>query len=246
MSVQALLTTLLLPPLGLLLAAVLLALWASRGRRGAALVAALLVLAAMALSTPFAAGMLRVSLERVLPPPPPEEPEAIVVLSADVAHARSGLEVGPLTLERMRAGAELHRRTGLPLLVTGGVFIAGDGKPVPIARLMARSYAEEFGIAVRWIEPEARDTAENARFSAALLRADGIGRAFVVSHSWHLPRALAAFVREGFPAAPAPVRLGPVPDGRVSDWIPRPDHAFQSWLCLREWAGIVVYRLRDG
>jgi hypothetical protein len=32
----------------------------------------------------------------------------------------------------------------------------------------------------------------------------------------------------------------------VRDFIPRPDHFFTSWLMLREWAGRLVYRLRDG
>ena len=143
----------------------------------------------------------------------------------------------------MRTAVELQRRTGLPLLVTGGVF---RGAPRSIAEVMAESLAGDFAVPVRWIEPKARDTAENARFAAAMLREDGIGAAYVVTHAWHMPRTLEAFAREGFTALPAPVAPGPVPDGRLSDWVPRPDHWYESWLFLREWAGILVYRLRDG
>lgn len=240
MSLQALATTLLLPPIGLLLAALVLLAWRGRGAR---LLAALLLLTTLALATPFAAGTLRLSLERLLTEAAAEA-GAIVVLSGDIAHTRDGIELGPLTLERMRAGAALHRRTGLPLLVTGGVLSRRHG--VAVAELMRAAYAEEFGIAVRWVEPRARDTRDNAELSGALLREAGIGRVFVVSHAWHLPRALAAFDRAGLVAVPAPVRLGPVPDGGFSDWVPGPRALLESWYCLREWAGILVYRLRDG
>ncbi len=241
MSLQALATTLLLPPIGLLLGA--LVLLVCRGR-GARVLPALLLLAALGVSTPYAAGMLRLSLERAVPDTPPGAVGAIVVLSGDIAHAREGIEPGSLTLERMRKGAELHRATGLPILVTGGVI--SRRSDVPVAELVRRAYGTDFGVAVRWVEPMARDTRDNAERSARLLREAGISRVFVVSHAWHLPRALAAFERAGIAPVPAPVRLSPVPDGSFSDWIPSPRAALDSWYFLREWAGIAVYRLRDG
>jgi uncharacterized SAM-binding protein YcdF (DUF218 family) len=241
MSLQALATTLLLPPVGLLLGALVLLAWRGRIAR---LLTALLLLAALGVSTPYAAGTLRLSLERLLPEATVDGAGAIVVLSGDIAHTRDGIELGPLTLERMRTGAELHRRTRLPLLVTGGTL--SRRHTVPVAELMRAAYADEFGIAVRWVEPEARDTRDNAELSAALLRAAGINRAYVVTHGWHLPRALASFARTGLAPVPAPVRLGPVPDGSPADWVPSPRAALESWYFLREWAGILVYRLRDG
>jgi uncharacterized SAM-binding protein YcdF (DUF218 family) len=100
---------------------------------------------------------------------------------------------------------------------------------------------------VRWVEPRAADTRQNALFSAALLRRQGIGAAHLVSHAWHLPRAQGAFARAGFPVHAAPVRRGGLPDATATgNWVPRPDHLAQSWYALREWAGLVVYRLRDG
>lgn len=240
MSVQTLLS-LLLPPIGLLFAALVLLAW--RGRLTRAL-AGLLLLANLALATPFAAGTLRLSLERMLPDTVADAAEAIVVLSGDIAHTRDAINLGPLTLERMRVGAALHRRTGLPLLVTGGPL--SRRHVVPVAELMRTAYAEEFGIAVRWVEREARDTRDNAELSASLLREAGISRVYVVTHGWHLPRALAAFARTGLSPVPAPVRLGPVPDGSFADWVPNPRAALESWYFLREWTGILVYRLRDG
>jgi uncharacterized SAM-binding protein YcdF (DUF218 family) len=241
MSLQALATTLLLPPIGLLVGALALLVWRGRGAR---ILAALLLVTALAVSTPYAAGTLRLSLERMLPDTPADAAEAIVVLSGDIAHTREGIELGPLTLERMRKGAALHRATGLPILVTGGVVSRRSS--VPVAELMRAVYAEEFGITVRWVEPAARDTRDNAEHSTAVLRQAGVDRVFVVSHAWHLPRALAAFERAGLSSVPAPVRLGPAPDGSLGDWVPSPRAALDSWYFLREWTGILVYRLRDG
>ncbi|MDR7510954.1 MAG: YdcF family protein [Armatimonadota bacterium] len=233
--------SLLLPPIGPMLAALVLLVW--RGRLTRAL-AGLLLLANLAFATPFAAGTLRLSLERMLPDTVADAAEAIVVLSGDIAHTRDAMDLGPLTLERMRVGATLHRATGLPILVTGGVVSRRSS--VPIAELMRAAYTTDFGLAVRWVEPMARDTRENAERSAILLRAAGIERVFVVSHAWHLPRALAAFERAGLAPMPAPVRLSPAPDGSFADWVPNPRAALDSWYFLREWAGILVYRLRDG
>jgi uncharacterized SAM-binding protein YcdF (DUF218 family) len=240
-SIQWLATTLLLPPIGLLLAALAFLAWRGRTVR---LVVALLLLATLAISTPHAAGTLRSSLERSVPDTLPGAVGAIVVLSGDIVHTRDGSELGPLTLERMRKGAELHRATGLPILVTGGVI--SRRSDVPVAELMRRAYGADFGVPVRWVEPMARDTRDNAERSAGLLREAGISRVFVVSHAWHLPRALAAFERAGIAPVPAPVRLGPAPDSSFSDWVPSPHAALDSWYFLREWAGILVYRLRDG
>jgi uncharacterized SAM-binding protein YcdF (DUF218 family) len=246
LSAQAVLTNLLLPPLGLMLAILVAGFLAWRGRRWAGAAAVAGALGVLLLSTPFAAGWLTASLEDRLRDAAlsgQEEPRAIVILGGEMAHGDAGPEVGPLTLERLRAGAALHRRTGLPVLVTGGPL---SGSAPPIAALMAASLETDFGIRPRWVEARARDTRDNAAFSAAMLRAEGVGSALVVSHAWHLPRALAAFGRQGFPVRAAPVRLDPWPSGGRSDWVPRPDHLAQSWFALREWVGLLVYRLRDG
>lgn len=243
MCAQAVLTALLLPPLGLVLAGLALALLGARGRRGAAAMAAGALGLLLVLATPYAAGQLRRSLE---PPAPAAAilPGAIIVLGGDGVLNRGRLEIGPLTLERVRAGARFARAHGLPILVTGGPV--SPRLATPLAEPMAQSLREDFGLAATWIEPTARDTAGNAQASAALLRADGIEAAYLVTHAWHLPRALEAFARTGFAVIPAPVRLEKPPAGIVSDWVPSPRAALDSWYFLREWAGLLVYRLRDG
>lgn len=243
MSAQGALTVLVLPPLGLVLAALALALLGARGRRGAAAMAAGALGLLLVLATPYVAGQLRRSLEPS-GPAVTAPPGAIIVLGGDGVLDRGRLEIGALTLERVRAAARLARSHGLPVLVTAGPV--SPRVATPLAEAMAQSLREDFGLAVPWIETTARDTAENARASAALLRAGGIEAAYLVTHAWHLPRALEAFARTGFAVIPAPVRLEDPPAGILSDWVPNPRAALDSWYFLREWAGILVYRLRDG
>ncbi|WP_137180304.1 YdcF family protein [Roseomonas sp. AR75] len=246
MPIQGTLTSLFLPPLALVLLVLVAGLLAWRGRRLAGAVAALAAILLLLLATPFAAGALTYALEREArfeAPPGAPPPGAIIVLGGEMASGSVVPEIGPLTLERLRAAAALHRSTGLPLLVTAGPV--SRGAP-PLAELMAKSLKEDFRVPVRWVEAVARDTRDNAALSVAKLRADGVEAALLVSHGWHLARAEAAFARLGFPVTGAPVHRRRMPEGIATDWIPRPDHLAQSWYALREWAGMIVYRLRDG
>ena len=246
--IQQVLTALVLPPLLLVLAALLFGTLAWRGWRPGGLWAAMAAAGVMLLATPATSGRLMASLEREVPVAAPRQaadgtqPGAIVVLGAEMASGAGQPDIGPMTLERLRAGAALHRRTGLPVLVTGGSL--ADGAP-PIARMMARSLQDDFATPVQWVEAEAPDTRGNAVLSAAMLHQAGIGTAYVVTHAWHLPRALAAFQRAGLEPVPAPVRPARSTDPQWSDLLPRPDHLADSWFALREWAGRLVYAIRD-
>lgn len=241
MMLRAALPALLLPPLLfvlLVLAGALLVRW---HRRAGALLAGAGAILLLALATPMAAGLLRASLERdIAAAPPGIVPEAIIVLGGDVVRGAAGPEVGPLTLERLRAAAALHRRTGLPVLVSGGPLEPGEET---LARLMARSLAEDFAVPVRWVEQASRTTGENALLSAAMLSMAGIGAAQLVTHAWHLPRAQEEFAHAGFAVVPAPVRIDRVPEARLAAFLPRADRLGESWWSIREWAGRLVRRL---
>lgn len=243
MSLQGILTSLALPPLLLVVLLLAPGLWLTRRHPLAAAAIVLPAVGLLLLAMPMVEGMLRASLERDAAwAPPAEPPGAIIVLGGEIVRGADGAEIGPLTLERLRAAAALHRRTKLPLLVTGGILAPGSP---PVAVLMARSLEADFNVPVRWVEDWAADTRGNAMLSAALLRKDGVGAAYLVSHAWHLPRAHHAFIRAGFVVHAAPVRISRAGSAQVADWIPRPDHIADSWYMIREWVGRAVYALRD-
>jgi uncharacterized SAM-binding protein YcdF (DUF218 family) len=244
LSIKTLAEVALLPP-GSLLLLLLAGLLIGRHRRGLGRVlVGFALLAFYLLATPLVAAALLAGLE---PPAPLDETtareaQAIVVLAADLA-ARTpeyrGPTIGALTVERMRYGARLQRLTGLPLLVTGGVLFRNTP---PLAAVMAESFAEDFGVKVRWVEPTARTTEENAAFSAALLRQDGISRVLLVTHAWHMPRAALAFAAAGLEVIPAPTMFVR-PATQLRGLLPSATALRNSYFALHEWLGLAWYRL---
>jgi uncharacterized SAM-binding protein YcdF (DUF218 family) len=247
---------LILPPASLFVViAIGLALWRRRPR--AARILAGGGLAALAvLSTPAGARLFVAPLERLTAPlqaPERAGAQAIVVLAAGrVRHApeydnRDNPDY--VTLARLRYAAHLQRRTGLPVLVSGGNGSSGvdpdpDDRAWTKADAMAAALREDFGVPVQWVEGRSRDTAENAAFSAAMLRADGIKRILLVTDALHMPRARAAFERAGFDVVSAPTLFfsrQPLP---LHSWVPSPEGMRRSWYALYELIGIAWYRLR--
>lgn len=228
-----------LPPASLgLLALLALLLLPRRGR----VVALVLLTPLVALSLPVVADTLLASLDVPEGTSTAPAPQAIVILSADVERAADApADIGAMTLERERAGAILAKRTGLPVLVTGGLITA----PPPLGEMMAASMPADFGVPVRWVEAKSDTTWENARLSVPMLKADGVSRAYLVTHAWHMRRSILAFERAGLDVVPAPVRRDPGPRWNFSDWVPRTSAWMHSYLALHEWAGFVQYRLRS-
>ena len=248
MSLGAFATAVVVPPLNLLpLGLAGLALWWRWPRFGRLLVAVSL-LGLLVFSLPVTSRSLIASLEWSLPSAPPDQPPAaIVILGGDAGYGTdAGLEpgtgIGPLTLERMRAGALMQRRTGLPVLVTGGALEPGVE---PIATQMARSLHDEFGVTVRWVEPASDDTWQNAQFSAAMLHAAGIGSVYLVTHAWHIRRAAMAFARFGIATTPAPLRFDRAPRFTFDEFMPHATAVLNSYFALHEWIGCVYYALRS-
>jgi len=248
-AVTRALETLAYPPAGpLLIAAAGALLWRRWPRTGGG-VFALAWLYLYVASIPLTAAVLAERLER-FPPLQPREvvargAEAIVVLGGDLylnAVEYQGSTVGPAAMMRLRYGASLHRKTGLPLAVT-------SGDPLEIGviggELMARVLRRELDTPVRWVEKRSRNTFENARFTAGMLRADGIERVALVSHAWHLPRARAAFERHGMEVVPAPTafyRRGPLQRGAFA-FLPDDDALSRNTWYVHELIGRLWYAL---
>jgi len=235
-------TALLLPPASLAIAATL-ALMLLRGRLGRRL-ALLCLIGLLLLSLPVVSKPLLASLD--VPPASPDgpPPQAIVVLGGDIDRVSDppGAVLGSLSLERVRAGAALQRRSGLPVLVSGGIV---DDLPVTIGVLMAESMTGDFGVPVRWTEAASPTTWENAEYSATMLRADGVSRVYLVTHAWHMRRSLLAFQRAGIDAVPAPVRSDPWPQLRPGEFLPRPSAWVNSFFAMHEWVGLAYYSIRS-
>lgn len=246
---KKILAALILPPAGPVLLA-LFGLWLARScksRRwqyGGAALAALSLLSLLLLSLPVVGNALMAPLESHPPISPAQlhRVQAIVILAGGTYFAApeyGGDTVGLATLERLRYGARLARETRLPLLVTGGAPTGGR----PEGELMREVLENDFGVKVRWAETAARDTAENASLSAAILQASGVTRIALVSHGWHLTRAIALFEKQGLEVTAAPMAFSTGSPSRVAGFLP--GSLGTSREALHEYLGQLYNRLKD-
>jgi uncharacterized SAM-binding protein YcdF (DUF218 family) len=180
--------------------------------------------------------------------------QAIVVLAAgrlSRAGEYDGRDIPDHTaLARLRYGAHLQRRTGLPLLVTGGNGGSG-ADPTTIdmrytkADAMARALREDFGVPVKWIERRSRDTGENAIYSNVMLRQAGVKRILLVTDAMHMHRARGVFEREGLEVVDAPTMFVYNPSYDLGAWLPSAEGMRRSWYATYELLGLAWYHIRD-
>lgn len=196
----------------------------------------------MALSIPWVAGGLTLAVGGVSRPVTPEElgqAQAIVVMGGGLRPAalEYGTDApGTLTLERVRYAAFLARTSKVPLLVTGGPTANTRSE----ADVMASILEREYSVSVRWREGRARNTRENALFSAEILKDAGVTRVAVVSHAVDTRRVLREFRAVGLDPIAAPTDI-PGSDVILPwDFIPNMGAFAASHLALYELLGNIA------
>jgi len=248
--------TLVLPPASffvLLLLGLLLGRW--RRHLGRAYLWCLLAVGYSS-TTPFVAGELMAPLQpyaAVDPWNPDAEVEAIVILGAGIYAAapeysssgagdEPGVTAGPLTLQRLQYGAFLAKTTGRPVLVAGGP--SGTAPALAVAEVMSGTLQHDFGLEPLWIENESRSTLANAQLSARQLRTAGVHKFYLVTHAWHMPRAMAAYEGLGVQPVPAPTRFVSRSEPVWRDFLPSAIAFCTTYYAIHEWLGLMWYRLR--
>jgi uncharacterized SAM-binding protein YcdF (DUF218 family) len=230
--------------LGLIGGALMATRFARAGRR--LVVASILVLAVLGL-TPLG-NALMLPLEQRFPSytDSGRPPDGIVVLGGAfdtvVSQARGEVALTDAG-DRMTAVAELARRyPNARILFSGGsgrLIVQGARESELALRLF-----NAFGIARERVllDERSRDTLENAEFSKAVAAPKPGERWLVVTSAYHMPRAIGAFRRAGFPveAYPADWRTRGRADvlrpfDSVADGLKRSDTA------IREWIGLLTY-----
>ena len=215
-------------------------------RRGAMLAVLIIgVLQTTMLSLPVVAEKLMVGLEQQYPPTAERWlqhplPEAIVVLGAGrnlEAVEYAGKMSASTELERLNYAAHLHRKTGLPILISGSSSEA---------EYMRDVMENTFQVPIRWQEGNSHTTWENADFSDQILTDAGIRSAWLVTQAWHMPRAMLAFTHRHVQYIPASTSYGSSNFWRHEWlwWIPQANALSRSQTALHEWFGLLAYQLR--
>lgn len=177
-----------------------------------------------------------------------EPPQAIVILGAGrrlQAPEYGGDIPNAFALERIRYGVWLARRTLLPVLVTGGL---GDEDSPSEAAIMKKVIESEYALAVRWRETQSHTTYENAKYTAEILKAEGIESIYLVTHAFHMKRSAACFEKFGFKVLPAPTAFNSNSRHGVElqGFLPSAKALNHTTEALHEWVGMLWYGLRYG
>ena len=206
------------------------------GRAGRTLMVGAIIALAAGLLTPLGALLLR-PLEERFPPPPADipAPAGIIVLggAADADAAR------------MTTGVELARRYPTARLV----FTGGSGAllgEVPPEAIGARKLWLSLGMPDERMtfESKSRNTWENAAFTRDLVKPKPGETWLLVTSAWHMPRSVGIFRHLGFDVIPYPVAYRTFGDER-DFLLPAAmiDKVFMLDYGVREWAGLLAYRL---
>jgi uncharacterized SAM-binding protein YcdF (DUF218 family) len=248
---KPLLTSLALPPLAPLLLALLGLLLAFKRRRGGLALAALsLVLLWLLSCHGIAVWLARNALPQFAPTFAAQlkagKVQAIVVLGGGLlpkAPEYGQSQPRAATAARLRYGIALARQSGLPVAFSGGVGWAANGaQAASEAEVAARVAQQDYGVALRWLEAQSRDTSGNARLLTPLLQRDGVQRIALVTDAWHMPRAVAAFERAGLTVTPAPTGFILPVERDLLEWLPSANGLLASREVLREWLALAAGR----
>jgi len=201
------------------------------------------------------------SLERQYPPLENiPQTDVIVVLGGGTAHAgypRLHVEVDGAG-DRVIYAARLYKDGKAEhLLLTGGVITWMDlnERSTPAAEMA--DLLDLLGVPAEavWLEDKSQNTYENAVYSAAILEEKGINRILLVTSAMHMPRSAALFRAQGLEVIPAPADytftdddwqqlLNGSLENKLISLLPNASSLSLTTNVLKEYIGIVVYRLR--
>ncbi|HSQ25815.1 MAG TPA: YdcF family protein [Anaerolineales bacterium] len=174
-------------------------------------------------------------------------------LSADFP--RNSVEVNGAG-DRVLYAAQLYQQGKVERLLLSGGFLGWNPRNTSPAQDMA-ILLKDLGIpeGALWLEPDSRNTYENAAFSAKILKQNGIQKILLVTSAWHMQRAVKLFEAQGLDVVPAPVDFSVTQrDWEFfwqADWKTQlinlvPSAGSLSWttLMMKEYYGILVYELK--
>ncbi|MBD1904752.1 YdcF family protein [Funiculus sociatus GB2-A5] len=246
-------------PLGLacVLMVVALVLWWKRSR-WTPIPISLALIALLVGSNGWVSNALMRSLEwQNLPAAELPSAEAIVILGGATKPAsppRSGVDLSEEG-DRVLYGAELYRKGKAPLVIASGGRIdwrrSGASESGDMAVIL-----ETLGVPKDAIlqDPTSLNTYENAVNVRQILRARGIRQVLLVTSAFHMPRSLLIFKRQGIEAIAAPTDFlvtqaelrepNSSIQSTVLNVLPDAERLQRSTRALKEYIGIVIYRLR--
>jgi len=111
-------------------------------------------------------------------------------------------EISPLSLERLRYGASIAERLNLPILLSGG---NRNAEATSEAVIMNQLMVSVFKINTQYLEINSTNTHEQGVEVRKKLVEQEIDTIYLVTHAWHMKRAVKEFTLQGFSVIPLPM-----------------------------------------
>lgn len=105
---------------------------------------------------------------------------------------------------------------------------------------MAETLKQDFHAKTIWVEDQSNDTAENAAYSAKILKQHSITHIALVSQAWHLPRAKALFEKQGLTVTLAGTGYTTGEQHTIAQWLPDASALNESSRAIKEYIGLLV------
>ncbi|MEG3638833.1 YdcF family protein [Magnetococcus sp. PR-3] len=244
---NSLIKSLIFPPGNLLILMVLAYLLINRWPRLAKFTLMVAILALYIQSAPWISEMMVRHLEShtvaLTPKTAPNDPAQLTVVLGCGRYPEAPEYGGKDTLStcglsRVRYGAYLYRMTGRPILVAGGMPYGEESSE---ADAMAETLEKEFRIPVMFREGTSRNTWENAKNTAKILKREGLNHIFLVTHAKDMRRAAWSFRQQGIRVTEAPTLF----KTKSAVWpLPYlPNNLSQFKWALHEMVGMLYYQL---
>ncbi|MDJ0620885.1 MAG: YdcF family protein [Calothrix sp. MO_192.B10] len=191
--------------------------------------------------------------------PPAELPtaEAMVVLGGATKSAfppRPGPDLSEQG-DRIIYAAQLYRQKKAPLIILSGGRIDWRGSGTAESTDMA-AILTSLGIPKEAIieEPDSLNTYQNAVNVRKVIEEKDINKVLLITSAMHMPRSLLIFKKQGMDVIPAPTdflvsegeiqELGSTPKAAILNLIPNTDNLHRFTITLKEYLGMLIYRLR--
>ncbi len=148
------------------------------------------------------------------------------------------------SIDRLLQGLKLYKKGyAKKMLISGGdgSLLKSIGKEAEIIKM----YLNDIGLDNDHIliESESKNTYENAKYSAQLLKNDSASKILLITSAYHMKRALACFKKQGIDADYYPAERYSGKRKYTFDHLFIPDlNAIEKWdRLIHEWIGYLIY-----
>jgi len=148
-------------------------------------------------------------------------------------------EITPLTLERLRYGAHIAQVNNLSIVLSGG---RRSSNATSEAVIMNQIMVNVFKLYPQYLEINGINTAQQALEVKNILANDGITKVILVTHAWHMKRAVVEFKKQQFDVIPAPMGFAATARGEPQ-FMPSAAALSSSSRALHEHYGLFYFKL---